>query len=115
MTEGIIGFLAGAAGGMGIGGGGILLLYLTAFCGESQLSSQGTNLLFFLFTAPFALLGHLKNGFVKWREAFVSVVFGSLGVFLGFFAAQRLEGEILRLCFGAFLVFVGGRELFRKG
>ena len=44
----IIGFLAGFAGGLGVGGGGILLLYLTAFAGVEQLSAQGINLLFFL-------------------------------------------------------------------
>lgn len=115
MIEAIIGFLAGAAGGMGVGGGGILLLYLTAFSSAEQLSAQGTNLLFFLFTAPFALFGHAKNGFIKWKSAAFSAVFGILGVFLGFFLAQNLQSEVLRAFFGAFLVFVGLRELFRKG
>ena len=54
----LIGFLAGFAGGLGVGGGGILLLYLTAFTETSQLSAQGINLLFFLPVAFSALFAH---------------------------------------------------------
>ena len=84
----LIGFLAGFAGGLGVGGGGILLLYLTAFTETSQLSAQGMNLVFFLPTAAAALFLHFKNGFVKWKTALLSVLFGIPAVFFGFFIAK---------------------------
>lgn len=115
MTDSLIGFLAGAAGGMGIGGGGILLLYLTAFCGIEQLSAQGTNLLFFLATAPVAVFFHFKNGFIKIKNAAVTAAFGIPGVFLGFFIAQNIGKDFLRVLFALLLIFIGARELFRKG
>lgn len=114
ISESIIGFLAGAAGGMGIGGGGILLLWLTAFAGTDQLSAQGTNLIFFLATAPAAIFWHIKNRFVRWRNAIVSVVFGIPGVFFGFYIANCIDKTLLRAVFALLLLYIGGREFLKR-
>lgn len=110
----IIGFLAGFAGGLGVGGGGILLLYLTAFAGKEQLSAQGINLLFFLPVAVSALFLHFKNGFIKTKTALFSIIFGIPGVFLGSFIAGNIDKTFLRFCFALLLLFIGTRELFKK-
>ena len=110
----IIGFLAGFAGGLGVGGGGILLLYLTAFAKTEQLSAQGINLLFFLPTAAAAMFFHFKNGFVKWKTAVFSIIFGIPFVFLGFFIAESIDKTVLRLCFSFLLLFIGMKEIFKK-
>ena len=110
----LIGFLAGFAGGLGVGGGGILLLYLTAFTETSQLSAQGINLVFFLPTAAAALFLHFKNGFVKWKTAILAVLFGIPAVFSGFFIAKSTDESLLRLGFALLLLFIGLKELFRK-
>ena len=110
----LIGFLAGFAGGLGVGGGGILLLYLTAFTETSQLSAQGINLVVFLPTAAAALCLHFKNGFVKWKTAILAVLFGIPAVFLGFFIAKSIDESLLRLGFALLLLFIGLKELFRK-
>ena len=110
----LIGFLAGFAGGLGVGGGGVLLLYLTAFAGKEQLSAQGINLVFFLPTAAAALFLHFKNGFVKWKTALLAVLFGIPAVFLGFFIAKSIDESLLRLGFALLLLFIGLKELFRK-
>ena len=110
----LIGFLAGFAGGLGVGGGGILLLYLTAFTETSQLSAQGINLVFFLPTAAAALFLHFKNGFVKWKTAILAVFFGIPAVFSGFFIAKSIDETLLRLGFALLLLFIGLKELFRK-
>ncbi len=110
----IIGFLAGAFGAMGVGGGGILLLYLTAFAGTDQLAAQGINLIFFLPAAAGAIVVHLKNGYIKWRSALISVLFGIPGVFLGSYIAGSIDESLLRTVFALFLLFLGGKELFAK-
>ena len=43
----LAGAAAGALGAMGLGGGGVLLLWL-AFSGMDQLAAQGVNLFFIL-------------------------------------------------------------------
>ena len=51
----LAGILIGTLTGMGIGGGGLLVIYLTAVRGMPQLSAQGCNLLFFIFAASASL------------------------------------------------------------
>lgn len=114
IVDSIVGFFAGAAGGMGVGGGGILLLYLTAFAGTEQLAAQGINLVFFITTAASALIMHIKNGFVKWKSAAVSVLFGIPGVFFGSYIAGSIDKTLLRGIFSLLLLAVGLRELFSK-
>ncbi|MBR2042519.1 MAG: sulfite exporter TauE/SafE family protein [Oscillospiraceae bacterium] len=114
IAEVLVGFLAGFAGGLGVGGGSILLLWLTAFAGTKQLSAQGINLLFFLPCAASALFAHWKNGFIKWKTALHSLLFGIPGVFFGYFIAESIDKTLLRGAFALLLLFIGIRELLRK-
>lgn len=110
----LVGLLAGFAGGLGVGGGGILLLYLTSFTETNQLSAQGVNLLFFLPVSAAALFIHIKNGFVKWKTALFCVIPGIPGVLLGSFIAGSIDKTLLRGIFALFLLITGLRELFSK-
>ena len=44
----LIGTLTGIISGFGIGGGSLLVLYLTAFAGVAQYAAGGINLLYFI-------------------------------------------------------------------
>ena len=59
MTDWLVPMLAGALtgilSGFGIGGGSLLLIYMTSFAGLPQDLAQGINLLYFLPTAGAAL------------------------------------------------------------
>lgn len=110
----LAGFLAGALGAMGVGGGGILLLYLTAFAGTNVLKAQGINLVFFLAAAIPAALIHEKNGFIRKKIALTFILFGIPGVFFGSFLAGFLPEKALRIVFSLFLLFLGGKEFFGK-
>ncbi len=109
----LVGLLAGALGALGVGGGGVLLLYLTAIGTEPE-SARGINLLFFLFTAAVSLLFHGKNGFIRWETAKTAVFWGIPGALFGFFLGAFLPKETLRLAFSLFLLFLGFREFFGK-
>ena len=67
MTDWLLPLLAGTAtgvlSGFGVGGGTLLLIYLTAFAGLPQEQAQGINLLYFLPAAAASLPAHAKNGF----------------------------------------------------
>ena len=52
---------AGFVSSLGLGGGGILVLYLTVFQGMNQTEAGGINLLFFLPVAAVSIAIHLKN------------------------------------------------------
>ena len=114
----LIALLAGAAAGVlsgfGVGGGTLLLLYLTAFAGVEQHLAQGINLLYFLPAAAAALPSHIKNGYVDKAAALPAILAGLAAAGLCAWAASGLDTELLRRCFGGFLLAVGLRELFHK-
>ncbi len=119
MTDWLIAALAGAAtgvlSGFGVGGGSLLLIYMTSFAGVPQTLAQGVNLIYFLPAAATALPAHLKNGYVEKRALLPAIAAGLACSALTAWAATALDVDILRRCFGGFLVLIGLRELFRKG
>ncbi len=118
MTDWLIAALAGAAtgvlSGFGVGGGSLLLIYMTSFAGVPQTLAQGVNLLYFLPTAATALPSHLKNGYVEKKALVPAIAAGLMCSALTAWAATALDVDILRRCFGGFLILIGLRELFRK-
>ena len=105
-------FLSGLFASLGVGGGTILLLYLTVFASTSQLYSQGVNLLFFIPIAALALIIHTKNKLVKWKVTLWAALPGLIGVFLGSQFAFFIGSDLLRKIFGFFLLLLGIKELF---
>ena len=118
MTEWILPLLVGAAtgvlSGFGVGGGTLLLVYLTAFAGVDQHQAQGINLLYFLPAALLALPAHVKNGYIRRAALLPAIGAGLLCAGLGAWLATSLEGELLRRLFGGFLWAVGGGELLGR-
>lgn len=115
MTGAILaGFAAGVLTGAGIGGGTLLLVYLTNFGGMEQRQAQGINLLYFLLTAPPALYGHLKNRLVDKQLALRAGAAGVAAAALTAWLTAGLDTNLLRRAFGVFTVLVGLREVFCK-
>lgn len=100
---------AGALGAMGLGGGGVLLLWLS-FQGMDQLAAQGVNLLFILPVGAVGLWAHRKNGLVEFSAAIPMALGGLLGLGLGIGLAGRLTGGVLRKLFGVLIGAVALRE-----
>ena len=110
----LAGALTGILSGFGIGGGTLLLIYMTSFAGVPQNLAQGVNLLYFLPTAATALPAHVKNGYVDRAAAWPAILAGLMGTALSAWAATGLDVQLLRRCFGVYLLYVGVTELFRK-
>ena len=110
----LAGAAAGILSGFGIGGGTLLLIWLTAFAGVPQNLAQGVNLLYFLPAAATALPAHIKNGYIDGKTVWPAALAGLAGTALAAWLATGLEVDLLRRCFGGFLLVVGLRELFAK-
>ena len=93
------GAAAGALGAMGLGGGGVLLLWL-AFSGMDQLAAQGVNLFFILPVGAAGLWLHRKNGLVAWRAALPMGVGGLAGLGAGVALADGCRGRPFPSCWG---------------
>lgn len=118
MSGCLIPLLAGAAAGVlsgfGVGGGSLLLVWLTAGAGLPQQQAQGINLLYFLPAAGAALPAHLKNGYVEKSVLLPAILAGLAAAALAAWAATGVDTALLRRFFGGFLILVGLRELFAR-
>lgn len=110
----LVGAATGVLSGFGVGGGTLLLLWLTLVQGMGQLQAGGINLLYFICCALPALWGHLRRGLVEKQAVLVCVLAGLPACAAGAFLAAWLDVTLLRRLFGAFLLIVGWRELFFK-
>ena len=107
-------FLAGIFASMGLGGGMVLIVYLTVFAGFSQLVAQGINLVFFIPIAIISLVLHTKNKLVEWKKAVPAVLWGTAAVIISAWLANRIEQSLLSKAFGIFLILMGLKEIFFK-
>ncbi len=106
-----IGVALGFLSGLGVGGGSLLLLWLTLVLGMDQSQARLINLMFFLPCAAIACLFRWKQGTLKPKSVLVPIAAGLLGAFLGNLLGQQLELKILKKIFGIFFIICGIREL----
>lgn len=110
----VIGLLTGILSGFGIGGGTILMIYLTAFAAFPQKIAQGINLLYFIPTAAAALILHNKNHQLEWRAVLPAALCGCVTAAGFSLLAMGMDFSLLRRLFGIFLLFTGISELKKK-
>ncbi len=108
----IIPFLISALMGMGIGGGGLFIIYLTMYLGMEQISAQGTNLIFFLISAISALIIHIRKRKLFPMQILVMIIFGILGSFIFSHFANMVDPDIPRKVLGGVLILGGGVSVF---
>jgi len=107
-------FGAGALGAMGLGGGGILVIYLTLVVGMPQLQAQGVNLLFFLPCAVISLAINAKRKLIDWKNALWIALGGLPATLLGIWLSDVIDARWVGYLFAGLLIFIGVRELFAR-
>ncbi len=109
------GVLAGVASGLlGVGGGTLIVPFLTLAAGFSQHSAEATSLLVILPTAIVGSLALRRRGVGNLGLALRFGVFGAAGSVLGALLALALPASTLKLVFAVFVGLVGLR-LARDG
>lgn len=106
----ILGFLAG----LGVGGGSLLILWLTMVVGMEYADARTINLLFFLPSALIATLFHRKQGSVSLKKILPAILWGCIAAALFTFVGRLIDTTLLRKCFGGLLLITGLRELFYR-
>lgn len=115
LIAGAVSLLAGAAAAMGLGGGFVLLVYLTVFANLPQMEAQWINLIFFLPIGGLALFFHARNRLIEKHVILPAVLTGLAGAAGGAALAHFLGNDMLTKVFAAFLALIGIKELFRIG
>ncbi|MBR2388602.1 MAG: sulfite exporter TauE/SafE family protein [Clostridia bacterium] len=110
----IVAFIISVLSGLGVGGGGLFVIYLALFTNTPQLTVQGINLAFFLFSASASLVIHLQKRRIFFLAVCIMSLFGIAGAIAGSFLSSKIDESLLRKAFGVMLVLSGSISLFKK-
>lgn len=111
---GLAALLGGVCGAMGLGGGFVLMLYLTALAGVPQKEAQLLNLICFLPVAAVAVWQHRKNRLLEPSSVWPVVLGGLVGVLPGVLLAGWIDATLLTRLFAGVVLICGLRSLFGK-
>lgn len=103
----IASLLISVLSGLGVGGGGLFVIYLALFTDTPQLAAQGINLLFFLFSAGAAVMVHLWHRQIFGKAVLFMALFGIIGALAGSVISGFIDESILRKIFGGMLTVSG--------
>ena len=110
MVGTVLGFLSG----LGIGGGSLLILWLTLVLDMEQSAARTVNLLFFLPAAIVACCYRKKQGTLDVKKMLPAIAAGCIGAFLGTRLGGKLNTTVLKKGFGVLLLATGIREILWK-
>ena len=114
MTEIIVGAVLGFLSGIGVGGGSLLILWLTLVMGMEPAAARVINLLFFLPSAVITICFRRKQGFLPWKKILPAILAGCIAA-LGFsWLGGYFDVTILKKLFGIILIGTGLRELLYR-
>lgn len=114
ITALLAGLFSGIIGGMGMGGGAVLIIYLSLFTDTPQIKAQGINLLFFIPIGLTALIIYAFKKQIKWKTVLPLAVFGIAGAFFGIMLTDYIGNKWLAKIFGGFLILMAAKEFFGK-
>ena len=106
----VLGFLTG----LGIGGGSLLMLWLTIVMQFDPLTARNINLLFFLPAALISCIFHGKQQRISWKKIFPAMIAGCISALLFSWLGSILQTEWIKKIFGILLIVTGFRELFYR-
>ncbi len=109
----IAGFTAGLTGAMGLGGGFVLILYLS-WAGISAEDARAANLMFFIPTALVSMLVNMRGGLIDTSVIPYAAAAGSIGAVIGLLLGNAFDPAALRTVFALLLIAIGIRDLFRR-
>ena len=106
----ILGFLAG----LGVGGGSLLILWLTLVAGTESSTARAINLMFFLVAAGAVSLLRWRKGDLNLKKIWPAILSGCLAALLCSWLGTQIDQSILKKIFGGLLLITGIRELFYR-
>lgn len=110
----LVSLATGIFASLGLGGGMVLIIYLTVFANLSQIQAQGINLMFFVPIAMISLYNHHQNGLIEWKKIVPILITGTIFVIIFSFIANATDNSLLQKLFGCFVIIAGIKELFAK-
>lgn len=109
-----VGALLGFLSGLGVGGGSLLMLWLTLVLGLDHGIARNINLLFFLPAAAIASFFRWKQGALSFKKILPAVIAGCISAGIFAYLSRHIDIALIKKLFGALLLVTGVRELFYR-
>lgn len=110
----IVGFAVALLMGMGVGGGGLFVIFLTLCLNYGQISAQGTNLTFFVIAILASFFVHIRKRKLIKNQIIVMAVMGSLGSVIFSNLVNHVNPQIPRKMLGILLIIGGVYSLYNS-
>lgn len=110
----IVGTVLGFLSGLGIGGGSLLIVWLTMVLHADPLTARSINLLFFVPSALIACALRIKGGNLKIKPLLPAILAGCVAAACFSWVSTKLDVQILKKLFGIVLLAAGAREVFYR-
>lgn len=110
----IAGLLLGYLAGLGVGGGSLLILWLTLVLGMDSTTARSVNLLFFIGAAGAVSLFRWKKGSLNIKRILPAILAGAASAALFSYFSLWLDVDQFRFLFGLLLLAIGIREVFYR-
>lgn len=106
----VFGFLAG----LGIGGGTLLMMWLTLVAGMDHNMARSINLMFFIAAAGSVCAFRLKNRSLSLKPILPAILAGCTAAAIFSWIGQTVDTGLLQKCFGVLLLITGVKELLYR-
>jgi len=110
----IVGAVLGFLSGLGVGGGSLLILWLTLIASVPQEIARNINLLFFLPTAVISSVFRWRKGNLQIKNVLPAMLGGVAAAILFTWLSRHISSDALKAPFGVLLLVTGARELFYR-
>ena len=110
----IVATVLGLLSGLGVGGGSLLILWLTLVLQMEHAAARTLNLLFFLPCALISTCFRWKQGTLPWKKIFPAMIAGCLFSGVLSWVSRDMDTVLLKKCFGVLLLFTGTKELLYR-
>lgn len=107
----IVGTALGFLAGLGVGGGSLLILWLTGVLALPYPQARMINLLFFLPCALIATLIRQKSSAIRIKKLLPAIIAGSISAIIFYLLSRWIPTDLMKQLFGCFLIITGIREL----
>ena len=110
----LIGTALGFLTGLGVGGGSLLMVWLTAVLGIDSVTARSINLLFYLPGAAAAIFFRKRQGKIQWKHILPPALAGCITAAVCSTFSTSVDNSWLNKTFGVILIITGLREIFWK-
>lgn len=110
----IVGIVLGFLAGLGVGGGTLLILWLTLVLETDPEIARMINLMFFLAAAGAVSLRRLTKGALRFQKILPAALAGCAAAAVASLLAQNMDVTLLKKAFGILLLVTGVRELLYR-